>query len=530
MSKNSKPHSYHVFLFPFSWDFQAAGEAGISGSFEQRTNLASFENALMETGYWTSLNFAHSPLNYYNDFAYFHTSVREAVFGKPDCKSNIVRNYERPGAKGGLYEIKVKKHAASYRLNIDQIRLNVYDTGVGILSFFLSNNDYQDWQQILEINDFGRRIYPQFLDTASYAEGGDLLHQVHESFLAERIQVLASNGRVIFSEDFKYVENLIGNGGNPSDWSFLSNKLIEGVFGSTLFTTARGMGVARSNISIEPILDDRMFVVCWHGNTKALEDLGQDFLKPEKTDKWMQYMFIDNSGNSCQSDLMAEELLKRHTYHRWAKYGTFYGITRYSLVALSELNDFTQNHLVNHVKGRYMELAQLSLAQRASCQRFSHEINNLASLDEKSMKREADFLHKEYLRFVNKLYFLEATPQEQGIELYEMLQESMKIAKEVDFLNSELTDLYEFLSLREADEQSKAANQFSWVATVFLPASLVAAIFGFSTIDKETNFWQWPSCLSFWLPLLITITAIILAPKLLRRANSRRIVEHSLKK
>ncbi len=522
MDKTKKPHSYHVFLFPFSWDYQVNGGAAFVGTFEQRTNLDKFENVLTSSGLWSTLNMSQAPLDYYNDFAYFHTSVREAVFGKPDSKSNIVRNYERVGAKGGLYEIKLKKLAKPYRLTVEQIRLNVYDTGVGILSFFLSNHDYPDWQQVLEINDYGRRIYPQFLDTSSKEEAGTtILDAVHNAFLAERIQVNDANGRVIFSEDFSYAGNLLKLGGNPAEWAFLSETMVRGMFGSLDFTTAKGKAESQPNISIEPILDDRMFVVCWHGDTKAANELKPDFLKPAKADKWMQYMFVDNSGNSCQSNMMAEELLKRHTYHRWANYATFYGVTRYSLVALSELNDFTQQHLVGHVKGRYMELAQLSLAQRASCQRFSHEINNLANLDEKTMKREADFLHKEYLRFVNKLYFLEATPQEQGIDLYEMLQKEMRIAEEVSFLNGELTDLYEFLSLREASEQSRAANQFAWVATIFLPASLVAAIFGFSTIDVNLKFWGGAPTLKFWLPLGLTLLAILIAPQILRKLYTR---------
>ena len=69
---NSKLQSYHIFLFPFSWDYypdtSRKKNSGIP-SFESRTEIKSFEN-LLNKEHWPPLNFKSDLVKYYNDFAF----------------------------------------------------------------------------------------------------------------------------------------------------------------------------------------------------------------------------------------------------------------------------------------------------------------------------------------------------------------------------------------------------------------------------------------------------------------------------
>jgi len=51
----------------------------------------------------------------------------------------------------------------SENLKLDGIALRHFKNDVGILSFHLINDRYDNFDDILNINDFGRRLFPQFL-------------------------------------------------------------------------------------------------------------------------------------------------------------------------------------------------------------------------------------------------------------------------------------------------------------------------------------------------------------------------------
>ena len=121
---------------------------------------------------------------------------------------------------------------------------------------------------------------------------------------------------------------------------------------------------------------------------------------------------------------MKEELLKKSTYFRWQGWGTLYGVSRYSFVALTDESDFAKNVLAVHMRTIYARLFELVIIQRASMLRFSGEVTKVSGLADTKEKEVADWinsLYKEYIRFINQIYFRNVTAQDQGIELYEML-------------------------------------------------------------------------------------------------------------
>ena len=133
-------------------------------------------------------------------------------------------------------------------------------------------------------------------------------------------------------------------------------------------------------------------------------------------------------------------------------------------------------------------MVELSLIQRASILKFSDEVTRLSKLkNEKSKNITEDIsgLYKAYIRFVNQIYFREVTAQEQGIELYNMLQEKMKIAEQVKDLDNEIEELHNYANLLEQNEQEKRIRRITILGAIFLPASFFVGLFWINTMPDS---------------------------------------------
>jgi Mg2+ and Co2+ transporter CorA len=530
--------SYHIFCFPFRWDCFEPYKTYQSDdyNYRKRTSIDEMSARLADSSFWEKINFAEDAVNHYNDLVYYYDFAKDAIFedATPD-EYVIVKNYHRKDLIGASYEIKLEKGGVSYAyaLEIDKVRLNIYESGIGMLSFFLKNKQKSDIEDILRINDYGRRLYPQFLDNNS----DNPIKAAQNSFLAKSITI-KKDDKVFYEQDFQAFKHLVLN--KSGSFNLLDNHFLQKIFGIS-FRADVHEDEGQKRVVLRPSIDDRMFVLCWYGNNEKITQL-HDFQKDEfgkdlkernyqsvkETDDWMQYIFIDNGGNSCQSDRMQEELLKKHTYDRWIKYKTLYGVTRYSLVMLSEEMSGEKpfaEMLVQHLRGRYFELAQLSLMQRASMLRFSGEITDLVGMGKVKMNQDAKEVYDKYIRFVNKLYFREATPQEQGIELYDMLNAAMRTKDDIKALDSEIEEVFNFLNLEENEEQTKQATQLSKLAALFLPATLITGIFGMNIFnaDKVKSWLAFGTSSSllgtFILMLLTTFLVWIFVDKIIVRLD-----------
>ncbi len=515
--------SNHVFIFPFRWDI--IGKEG----FEKRTNLTDLNNLLKGSeNVWKPYR-PSSEVAHYNDRAYFHGFVHNSIFEQDanTQKENtaVVLTYNREEMQEKDYVITLLDKT-EYRLKIDKIRLNCYQTGVATLSIHLLNYDKKhEWSDILNINEFGRRLFPPFL---SESPKENTLEETHKAFLATSIQM----GEIDISgnwECFRKVAETFHEICLPSDHT------VKALLGN-LFTSKKENFNRSDKIKIEPVLDDRMFVLSWYGDDKHSKNLippkkngwkkirtsprakpswqyaQNDAVKINTThadfDTFIRYTYVDTDFNTYQSDYMLEKVIENSIYERWANFGTFYGITRYSMVILTDRYYFNLEHTQQHLRTRYFELAQLCLVQRASMLRFSSETARLTSNTAINTK-EADAIYLNYLNFVNDLYFREVTTQEQGIDLYTLLQQRMGLEHDIKSLENEMTELVNWLKLQQSE-------RLTLVATWFLPASFIVGLLGINVIHweagdveknipKDTNFFTLFTQFAFWEAIFFTI-------------------------
>ena len=484
--------SHHHFMFPFRWDILPIGftihDVKENEPFDQRTDLSFFKD---EFGPWERKPFILSDNvngnNYsnYSEFVYYHQHVQKAIYDyQYPWKNNQILlkyfEYNIDKSLTNLYIIK-DKGGKTYELKLDGITLHLFATGVGILSYNLTNCDetQKSPEDILKINGIGRRIYPQFL-------GPNGVQDTKNAFLPDSVKLIINEIKVIEErfEDYKLEIS------NPTIFpSFISDVLPENFIckiGEKVSTNKR--------VLIVRVTDDRMFVVSWYGNDKISLSIKKKFRITNKLDNKLLYAFIFGDNKTCTSvanKKMYLSQLDECSYQRWVENGTVFGVTSDSFVCLTDESPFCFNILRQHVQSIYYTMSILCLAQRTSILKFTAEISNLADIaklqkDEKLMTNIKD-IYKNYIEFTNKLYFMEVTSLTQGIELYDMIQEQMNIKEEINFLKNEINELNQYVTLLQDEVRNKEAAWLNRVAAFFLPASIFFTIVGAGFITNN-NF------------------------------------------
>ncbi|MEG8947981.1 hypothetical protein [Rosettibacter firmus] len=506
----SRIYSQHIFLFPFTIELK---EFKSKDSSQER--LRKIHEKLKNSN-WEYKPFqitlgADKPENFpysddeiwaYNEYNYFYDYIRDALYTKEKLEELFTKSYahvslyyERKTSPTDEITYYIKDQTPIiYTLKVNNVSLRIFETGIGILSLTLYNTCYKSFEDILKINDFGRRIYPQFLGAGGLKSPVDA---TKEAFLCDKIVFNACGLNI--TEEFNTSEFL-------KDTHKYANYIEE-------------LLKPLNPQDCKAIIDDRMYTICWYENDQLIKNLGyyvkEKVYNYERSREWYMFLFVDGKFAGIGNDEMRSNLIKKSTYPRFIDDGTIYGITRYSFMCLCGVdpyNDFPYKNIRNHMQKQYYQMAVLLLAQRASIIQFNNEIEKLVfSLKNTGHKRKEDygFNEKEFnnileyvkkleeldikvMNFINRMTYNEITPQEQGIELYNMALENMQIPNQLNILKSKINDLHltadqilERMDLQEERERNKIQRErkklldkITLIAAIFTPLTL------YSTLSK----------------------------------------------
>ena len=495
-------YSHHIFIFPFKWDVGLQKEA-----FSVRTDLkhldenmkikpsCSFEG--LNKIKWQAFKFEIKSPKDFNEWNYFYPPVRDVLFAWGGNAEKTVRQYHiHKSDKKQHLELRITlqpQHGCTpLHLEIEEITLTFYETGVGFFGFHLNNYQHKTAEEVLKINDFGRRIYPQFLgDQEKFSDAPKGV------FLADSISIYAG-GVLLKEENFSSFDSLSGGHDNIVD--ALTPAHIRAFLPD--FLKFSRQNASPTDIVIESLVDDRMFTICWTGNTAWAKGLNASNYKNPKNEfakLWHRLIFLDGKSPGLANDLLLSTLNENHTNPRWADYGSLYGITRYSFVALTDEVD-GKKLVLPHIQSMYFQIALLCLLQRATMLRFSEEIALLVGkAQQRDYLEQAKNLYKKYLHFINKIYFREVTPHEQGIELYRMVQDKMEIPRDVESLKLEIADFHQLLELESGNTQTQAMNTLTIIGSALLVPTIILGYYGVSVFPEMTNQAWFTYC---WTPVI----------------------------
>ncbi|MCX6305384.1 MAG: hypothetical protein NT040_10470 [Bacteroidetes bacterium] len=460
-------HSYHIFMFPFQWEHDRCRDKPFNERFD--LNKVHVDNDSM----WENLPVPKNDqyeTELYNEKNFFYKFVHNVLYDTGKTGNPIIRHFERKETYNGELTFKIGVKAGKeniYNLKIKSIGIDLFSTGTGILIFYLENHLYNNIVDVKRINQFGRRVFPPYMVDGTGVAG------TKTGELADYIAIDGLSGEPSrYFEDFNQFTAL-----DIYKPARFIKSLIEDL---------------DKTILPEPVVDDRMFTMCWFFDNETSELIKSDTSYEEYaiSNDWHEYLYIDSNGSTCQNKKMQKKLLEDHTYARWQKEGTLYGITRYSFIAISNEGWFAQNVLLTHFRTMYVRMVELVLVQRASTLKFSSEVTMLSSLSDKDPQRLADNIGKfyqAYIRFVNQVYFREITAQEQGIELYEMLQISLHMKDQVKDLDEEIGELHNYAALLDDKRQNQNLSLLTKIGALFIAPSLIASYFGMNILQINGN-------------------------------------------
>lgn len=454
---NEKIYSYHTFLLPFEI---------LKSDKETLCCKMDIENVLNQE-YWESMSGDCLPafksviqakgkrnqndsiellaqLLKYNQEQYFHSNVTKAIHD--DGKSGIVSEYVFRFSEKNTKRVIIQKFCKNmkesvnvndenisenkntndeteYVLKVSNVRLKIFNTGIGILILELYNDLYRDLKSVKDINELGRHISLPYiaLESENIASAEiltwDFLHLNEKEYnFGEK------------NEEFlegKYTDEKIYM------VDFLKNIILEKQY--------------RSKYALKPSLDDRMFTCCLIQDNNLARRFSLDYNTQQdgeifkKLSKSLyEYVYIDKD-DSCTAATFSfrKNILNNSLYHRWTEFGTIYGTSHTSFVAITGEDDFLDTIVTWPFLTQYVEIAILVLGQRASILRFQKQVQG--NMKSKEVKK----LQSNYIDYRNQLHFFEISSQEQGIELYELIRKQLYIEKEMEALEKNLEILYE---------------------------------------------------------------------------------------
>ncbi|MBP5455609.1 MAG: hypothetical protein J6Y37_03855 [Paludibacteraceae bacterium] len=471
-------HSCHILLFPFQWRINDLDKKDFSKQISLK-NIAFDPNSMWERSITQATD---EEKMLFNEKNYFYEFAHGALFDDGEEEGNLMQHYERKETDSGNVLFSFGHGKKTYTLHLKYLNLNLYETGVGVLSFYLYNDTYEDPDDILTINQFARRVYPPYWEEVE-----------NRKLLADFVRIEGLNGS--YEENFQ--NYTLADDNIPA--SYITHLIKD----------------LATNIDIIPVVDDRMYVLSWYKNDKLSKEFSaSEEIEPLKqNDFWYKYVFIEAEEMICHNRKMRNRQIEQSTYLRWQGKGAFYGCSRYSFVFLT--NSRCPDFLISNFETEYVRMAELVLVQRASVLRFSEEISVLSSdkFDNTYLSKRVNSLRKEFIRFVNQVHFREVTAQDQGIEIYEKLYKFADLQRHVEKLDAEIEELDNYVSMVEDRNINRIAGNLSMVASFFVPATVLSGIFGMNNTwanglndgEFSSRLWQNPL---FELGLIIIVSIL----------------------
>ena len=181
--------------------------------------------------------------------------------------------------------------------------------------------------------------------------------------------------------------------------------------------------------------------------------------------------------------------LVKALYKRWINYDSIYSIVTQGMLMITSQEE---GFLIDNFLTEYTQMMYLELVQRASLIKFKREAVKLAAnvngrgknICQKSIIKIMD-LQERFIAFSGQLCFEEVSPQEQAIEMYDMMKEAFHIDKLMDSLENLIRSMYEAADTTIGFKVNKVALLFTWISGIIAFIALISDLCQVQFGDKE---------------------------------------------
>lgn len=468
----------------------------------------------------------------YANYNYFNKQAQDLIFNyeknKPDKGDSKVVNYKfSPEDLNGKskYKIIVKKDNDKvvdneeddskmnnyqksnyqkhnkYELNLDKIILKKYEIEnekIYLMMIYVTNNEYKRLLDIKNINQYGRRLYSPWI-SLDIGNGintecpDDLQIHIGEKFIYSNNEKSGKadlnykdeeifkynfddkNKYKSYSERLNYIRQKEVN--DKNDKSIIKNPHKSNLIQNILNYKNESKD---EKIEIELINPDRMYVGFYVknfliGRIKKYSSEKQEYAylyDDSLSNQLYALAYIDGGDATCQSRVMRKKLLQETIYDRWIDWGTIHTVTHNGFGCIASYGAPYESVIMPFLT-EYMEMMALVLLQRNMLLEFHKRAKKL-SPGFNSEKLEN--LQKDYVKFKTQVLLFEVTPQEQGYEIYRLMQKQLYIDEEKEKLDDIMNSLYEVANVKHSIELNEIIKQLTERALCVSFFSLIVAV------------------------------------------------------
>lgn len=404
----------------------------------------------------------------------------------------VVDNEEDDSKMNNYQKSNYQKHN-KYELNLDKIILKKYEIEnekIFLMMIYVTNNDYERLSDIKNINQYGRRLYspwiPLDLGNGANTECPDDL-QIHIG--DEVIYSNDSNDENNGKADLNYKDKEIFKYNFDDKSKFKLNEIrqnksiIKNPHKSNLIQNILNYKkkLEDEKIKIELINPDRMYVGFYLKNNSLIERIKKYSTRRQEyaylydddlSDQLYALAYIDREDATCQSRVMRKKLLQETIYDRWIDCGTIHTVTHNGFGCIAS-DGAPYESVIMPFLTEYMEMMALVLLQRNLLLEFHIRAKEL-SPEFNSEKLEN--LQKKYVKFKTQVLLFEVTPQEQGYEIYRLMQKQLYIDEEKEKLDDIMNSLYEVANVKHSIELNITVKLLTGFAVIIALLSFAVSV------------------------------------------------------
>ena len=448
----------------------------------------------------------------YANYNYFNEQARDLIFYKENKSKVVSYKFEHiDSSENSEYIIDINdvNERKTYELNLDKIILKEYEIinkKSYLMMIYVTNNKYGDISDIKNINQYGRRLFspwiPLDLGNGANTECPDDLQihigkdKIYSNYENSGKADLNYKDKEIFKYNFddknkykSYSERL----------NFIRQKEVNDKNDKSIIDNRRESYLIRNilnykkeskdeKIEIELINPDRMYVGFYLKNNSLIERIKkystekQEYLTEKQeyaylyddslSDQLYALAYIDGEDATCQSRVMRKKLLQETIYDRWIDWGTIHTVTHNGFGCIAT-DGAPYESVIMPFLTEYMEMMALVLLQRNLLLEFHIEAKKL-SPEFNSEKLEN--LQKDYVKFKTQVLLFEVTPQEQGYEIYRLMQKQLYIDEEKEKLDDIMNSLYEVANVKHSIQLNITVNWLTGIAVILALLSFAVSV------------------------------------------------------
>lgn len=435
-------HSLHIFAYPI----KVTCTDGFQDSINSDLVKLKWSRKKAET--WDEIRSEYASQKYRNKNA-------RKIF---DGETPLCKVYASEKVTQGGYTFNVDCKQKIYKLHIDSMELHMYQEDYAIIFIKALNMDYPELNDIKNINNYGRCMDIPFIPEE---KDGEIICPEQIAIVKDEIKYAAIEYREIIKA------------------MHIEQKCIDDRYKND-FVTKLFMNFEPENkqIKVETISDYRSFLISLIKNDALSERLAKDKEGEDKEleSEWYAILHADSGSATCTNAKMRKELLDQKSYYRWKEYGTVYGVTEYSFVSLTSSNN-CEHYIIDNFYYLYMDMISLVLAQKNGIMNLMIDVENIEENFNKSSGKTSAIqkLQSKYAVWKNQILIAEYTDQEQGIELYNLMQEQMLVFKEKAFLDEKMQMLYEMAVVSNESNMARASLIVSLLSFLISVAAFIVS-------------------------------------------------------